>query len=163
MNLLRSNGATIATAAEMEQTLGLPADSISAALGGSAKFGSLTFQSIPAREADQLTFQWDFIRGGLNYTSHAFYVLCKVDQRTEKCATDSRGQLDGVIESLATNAMATQPLSDNSILRHTGWREKQIVIDSTAERIFAVGIINVDSNFGAHLLTVDRVQLRSNL
>ncbi len=159
----------------MENNLDLPSGIIDGALGGNATYGSLTYQTVAARETDELHINWNLVAGSMPYEeAKAFVIICKEkSDRPNECAYDAGGNLIGSVEVLtfnhygfdreASSTMANSSVTGASYMRQTGWKESVYPIPSTGNYIIGIGIMDVNSNYGAHMLLVDDVVLQSTL
>lgn len=163
MGLLRSNGNNRQHALNINGHLNLPIGTMDTIVGGTATYGSVIYQNATVRKGDRLEVNYDFIKGIEGGNDAAFLVVCKANPETNQCSSN----LDAdtlITETLATVRDAGGSLPNNhSVFRHTDWQTKDITINFTGEAIITIGIMDEGVDYGAHMLTVDKVYLESNL
>jgi hypothetical protein len=165
MNLLRSNGMQGASPSDVEAKLGLHDGRLAKALGETPTRGSVTYQTVVGHhKGDQLVFDWNLLAftgagGAAAHNAYVFLVVCQVGPGACTCDPAGSGNLPESVVPLA-NARGANESTSNTFFRQTGWQQTTHEFTYDGDSIVAIGIIDVNDTFGAHLLTVDSVTLQ---
>lgn len=160
MNLMRSNGSERASASDIAEAVGVPPRLLSALLGGSPTLGTVTYQTVLGHEAkDRIEFEWNLLARDASHDAYAFVVLCKVGPGDCQCDPDSG---DFRVSRLA-NARDANFTTSNRFIRQTGWKPVSFELPYAGDSLVAIGIIDLNDPFGAHLLVVDGVTVTNGL
>jgi hypothetical protein len=139
MSLLRTNGNMRASDAEMENTFAIPSGSLDTLISGDATLGSACYRTINAAIGDTIEFSWNFIAGSASGRDFAFAVV--------------DGQAILLLDVDGVNFATSNPF-----FKQSGWRTFRYTFTQAGPQTIAVGAIDENSIFGAHLLTVDKYQ-----